>query len=194
MPYSPQHKARTRERILAVAARLFRERGYENVSIDQLMAAAGRTRGGFYAHFSSKQALLTAVIERDQGLQTALRQARRGETGERTPADAMADYLDPARSEGIACDCPVLHLTADVRRVGGDTARAYAEKFAELVAELECATGDRAAALGIAAMSIGAENIAATLGSEPQADELLATCQHLVQRIMRRDGAGDEEE
>ena len=48
MRYPEGHKASTRERIVATAARLFRVHGFAAVGIDRLMAAAGLTRGGFY--------------------------------------------------------------------------------------------------------------------------------------------------
>ena len=57
MRYGREHKARTRARILASAARLFASRGYGGASIDDVMRDCGLTRGGFYAHFRSKAAL-----------------------------------------------------------------------------------------------------------------------------------------
>ena len=56
MPAPPARKARTRQEILDHAARLFRLRGYEATTIDDVMLAAGLTRGAFYAHFDSKDA------------------------------------------------------------------------------------------------------------------------------------------
>ena len=47
-----------RARIVETASNLFRERGYEGVSVADLMAAAGFTHGGFYKHFGSKADLM----------------------------------------------------------------------------------------------------------------------------------------
>ncbi|WP_425607352.1 TetR/AcrR family transcriptional regulator [Roseibium sediminicola] len=41
---------------------MFNELGYTNVTIDRLMQEAGLTRGGFYAHFSSKAELFVEVV------------------------------------------------------------------------------------------------------------------------------------
>ena len=68
MPLSQQHKARTRERILRSAGRVFRASGYEATGVDAVMAGAGLTRGGFYAHFGSKEELFAAVLAADHGL------------------------------------------------------------------------------------------------------------------------------
>lgn len=50
--------AENREKIVAVAAKLFRERGLAAVGVADLMKAAGMTHGGFYKHFESKDALI----------------------------------------------------------------------------------------------------------------------------------------
>lgn len=47
-----------RARIVETASTLFRERGYDGVSVADLMAAAGFTHGGFYKHFGSKADLM----------------------------------------------------------------------------------------------------------------------------------------
>ncbi len=47
-----------RENILQAAARLFRERGFDAVSVADVMKTAGLTHGGFYGHFKSKDDLI----------------------------------------------------------------------------------------------------------------------------------------
>jgi AcrR family transcriptional regulator len=56
-------KARTRQRLLAEAQRLFRERGYAATSLEQIAEAADVTKGAIYGHFSSKEDLLLSAIE-----------------------------------------------------------------------------------------------------------------------------------
>lgn len=53
-----------RELLLGAAADLFAARGYHEVGIDDIGAAAGITGPGVYRHFSSKQALLEALCDR----------------------------------------------------------------------------------------------------------------------------------
>jgi AcrR family transcriptional regulator len=62
MPYSTNHKAKSRERILKSAIELFSHKGFEKVSIGQIMKLAKMTHGAFYAHFSSKEALYHASV------------------------------------------------------------------------------------------------------------------------------------
>src|SRR6476620_9515717 len=54
MPYSAEHKEGTRQRIVTSAARLFNRKGFAEVTISEIMTAAGLTHGGFYRHFKSK--------------------------------------------------------------------------------------------------------------------------------------------
>jgi AcrR family transcriptional regulator len=53
----------TRERLVAVATRLFAELGYEETSIEQVLQESGVSRGALYHHFGSKEALFEAVLE-----------------------------------------------------------------------------------------------------------------------------------
>ena len=46
-----------------MASRLFRERGVGSVSVPDVMSEIGLTRGGFYKHFESKEALVAAAVE-----------------------------------------------------------------------------------------------------------------------------------
>jgi AcrR family transcriptional regulator len=53
----------TREQLIEVATRLFAENGYEDTSIEDVLAAAGVSRGALYHHFAGKDALFGAVVE-----------------------------------------------------------------------------------------------------------------------------------
>ena len=52
----------TRQRLIAAAARLFANRPYSMVSLDDILAEAELTKGAMYFHFASKQALALAII------------------------------------------------------------------------------------------------------------------------------------
>lgn len=57
MKVSRQKAAEHRAAIVKAAGRLFRERGFDGVSVADVMSAAGLTHGGFYGHFASKDEL-----------------------------------------------------------------------------------------------------------------------------------------
>ena len=62
MPYPAGHREAVRMRIVQSARRLFNRRGFENVSVNQIMAAADLTRGGFYSYFRSKSDLYVEAL------------------------------------------------------------------------------------------------------------------------------------
>ena len=57
MPYTKEHKAQSKHKILDAAIELFSRYGFDKVSIGQVMEAAQMTHGAFYSHFESKEAL-----------------------------------------------------------------------------------------------------------------------------------------
>src|SRR6516225_4733169 len=62
MRYPAKETATKHERIVKEASRLFRQRGFENVSVGEVMKAVGLTHGAFYAHFGSKEELQAAAV------------------------------------------------------------------------------------------------------------------------------------
>ena len=62
MGHSQAEKRQTHERIVNVAAKRFRERGIEGISIADIMKEVGATVGGFYRHFDSRDDLVTEAV------------------------------------------------------------------------------------------------------------------------------------
>jgi len=62
MPYPTGHRTEVRKNIIQSARKLFNRYGFENVSVQQIMAGAGLTHGGFYSYFKSKSDLYTEVL------------------------------------------------------------------------------------------------------------------------------------
>jgi TetR/AcrR family transcriptional repressor of nem operon len=95
-----------RERVVAVAAALFRERGLNGVGVADIMAAAGLTHGGFYGQFDSKEALAVEAFD------IAANQNWRAEDLD----GWMADYLTLGHVRNPARGCPLAALANDVSR------------------------------------------------------------------------------
>jgi TetR/AcrR family transcriptional repressor of nem operon len=126
MPYSPAHRSRTRERILDAARRLFTRSGYQAVTIDDVMARAGLTRGGFYNHFQNKADLFASAVE-SYGLTTPW--PANGDASEHT-AQALGRwliefYLSDGMLENTEVMCPLYGLPNDVARTGSAPRASY---------------------------------------------------------------------
>jgi AcrR family transcriptional regulator len=94
---SQQERTRaTRQALLDTARRLFAERGYAHVPADEIVAAAGVTRGALYHHFDDKPALFEAVFEQLEGEIAAAITAATAQAGGGWPAVAagLSQFLD----------------------------------------------------------------------------------------------------
>lgn len=138
MPLSKQHKAQTREQILRAAGAVFRRLGYAAAGVDAVMAEAGLTRGGFYAHFASKEELFGEVLANDHGLirQLAARGARSAASWRRQTRKILGDWLAPEHLESVREGCSFAALTADAARGSAQVRRAWGLAFERLVGEL----------------------------------------------------------
>ena len=124
MKVSREQAAKNRERILDVAAQLFRERGFEGIGVADLMKAAGLTHGGFYGHFSSKEDLMAQacarVIERSQETW-----GKRAEAAPDDPLSSIAgNYLSTRHRDDPGTGCVVAALGSEAARHGPAVRRA----------------------------------------------------------------------
>ncbi|RDJ27880.1 TetR/AcrR family transcriptional regulator [Bosea caraganae] len=107
MKVSREQVALNRQKILEEAGRLFRARGFEAVTVAEVMKAAGLTHGGFYGHFASKDDLIA------QTLTHALLASAPGEID--LPSFTEA-YLSPDHCADLAGGCATAGLGAETIR------------------------------------------------------------------------------
>jgi len=93
---SDAHKAAVRNRLLDAAASCLREKGYAATRTRDILAEAGLSAGALYTYFRSKDELLLALAEREQGetFRTMLSSAPAQAQAHRDPADLLMDLLD----------------------------------------------------------------------------------------------------
>ena len=92
MRLTKEKVAENKARVIATAARLFREKGFEGVGVADLMHAAGLTHGGFYNHFESKDALTAETCAWIFENTVAMMEGMAGIEDDAERADAIADY------------------------------------------------------------------------------------------------------
>jgi TetR/AcrR family transcriptional repressor of nem operon len=125
-----------RQRVVEVAARLFRERGVAQVSVADVMAGAGLTHGGFYKQFTSKDALAVEALA--QGLaEIGERLATIGEPGDEGGWASFLDfYLSSYHRDSPGDGCPVAGFARDMPGADADLAATYAAGVASLADKL----------------------------------------------------------
>jgi AcrR family transcriptional regulator len=138
MPYSTEHKQDTRQKILKAAARLFNRKGFAEVTIAEIMSAAGLTHGGFYRHFKSKDELYSEVISQflcrpPEPWQT--KPAERCAPGLPYAVYVVDAYLSREHLDDLDGSCPLIGLPSDVAR-GGETVKAAYRQVAESMLRL----------------------------------------------------------
>ena len=116
MGHSQAEKAETRERILQAAARQIREGGLESVGIAELMKSVGQTHGGFYGHFKSRSALLTAALDRAIADGVAAYQGNAGSDGALSYPALVNAYVSGWHRDNPGRGCAISALANDTAR------------------------------------------------------------------------------
>lgn len=176
MRYSDTHKEETRKKVVRAAAAAVRAKGPDGVGVAEIMAEAGLTHGGFYAHFPNKEALVAAAIEEAFG-QSRRRFARMTEgISTKAALEAFVDaYVSAEHRDNPQRGCPISTLTNDLPRQGPLVRAAFDTGVENLIGRLEAwlPEGEPAARRGLAS-SLMAEMAGAVALSRAVSDEALA--------------------
>jgi TetR/AcrR family transcriptional regulator, transcriptional repressor for nem operon len=176
MKVSRDQMRANRLRILESASRLFREKGFEAVSVAEVMKAAGLTHGGFYGHFDSKDDLIAQAIAH---IFTAEEDSRDGRSGRPDLGTYLSAYLSSQHRESVGEGCPTAALVADIRRQTPAARLAMTEGFRSQINRIAkaIATPDEAAsrrpAVGAWAAMVGAVVLARAIDDPVLSDEIL---------------------
>ena len=159
MPYTATHKLQTRQRILESARRLFNSKGFEAVSIGEIMENAGLTHGGFYRHFKDKDELYAEAVrwflceEAPKPWRRPRRNAHKPRAERIIDAYFSLDHFDDRES----C-CPLISLPSDTARSGESVKSAYQDVLQKLLVLLQADLRGPAArerALALVTLCIG---------------------------------------
>lgn len=195
MPYSPEHKQTTRQRILVSAARLFNRNGFSEVTIGEIMTAAGLTHGGFYRHFKSKDELHSEVI--------AQFLCRPPEPWQTKPAERCAPglpfaryvvdaYLSREHLEDVDGSCPLIGLPSDAARGNQAVKTAYRQVAESMIRLFEANLSGpeaREQALVLVALCVGGMVLARAIDDEALGTELRDSAQrHILTTTGWEDG------
>ena len=196
MRYEKGHKEQTRKRVLDVAAARFRAQGIEATGVAGLMADAGLTHGGFYAHFKSKDDLVRAAIaeaharSRETWASEVKVAKERGEDGLET---IVRRYLRTAHRDRPEAGCSVAALAQEIARNERQTrdvmAQAADEMAAIIASELPASVPDekaRETAYAIFALLIGTLQLARVTTDKALSEAILQSGQDAALRLARQ--------
>jgi TetR/AcrR family transcriptional regulator, transcriptional repressor for nem operon len=175
MRYPPEETAARHERIVKEASRLFRERGFENVTVGEVMKAAGLTHGAFYAHFGSKKELEEASVAYGQALSAG---RARGHGATKRGRQAYVErYLQPRHRDNPGDGCTMAALGQEIARSTPEVKVAFERGLEEILA---AGGADRKDAIFQTAAAIGGVILARAVNSEELSDEILRTVRQKI--------------
>jgi TetR/AcrR family transcriptional regulator, transcriptional repressor for nem operon len=131
---TPNRKEATRERIVEAASRAIRRSGYTGTGVADIMKDAGLTHGGFYAHFSSREAMLAEAADRAGAdcVATLARIISTAPSQQALPAILKA-YLSKEHAESTEISCPVAALGSEMPRQAPEVRRAATSRIKEMI-------------------------------------------------------------
>jgi AcrR family transcriptional regulator len=184
MPYPAGHRAAVRKNIIGSARRLFNQHGFESVSLNQIMAGAGLTHGGFYSYFKCKSDLYAEVLGcffTDPQWKNCWKGVHVDLSSTDVGPQVVRAYLSRQHFEDVENSCPMVALPTDVARSGESARRAFETVFKAMVSVLERSLIQngrrrRTTAQSIAALAIGGMVVARTMVDRRLADQLRAAC------------------
>lgn len=183
MKVSREQRAQNRSRILTEAGRLFREKGFDAVSVAEVMKAAGLTHGGFYGHFRSKDDLIAHAIGYAAGSESAT-----------DDFSAWIDsYLSVPHRDNPELGCPMAALAGLMRQQTPEARAAMAKILAAQIEGLVDtmpgvdAAARRRAAIGNWSAMVGALILARSIDDPTLSGELLTETRAWIDSAMPPD-------
>jgi TetR/AcrR family transcriptional repressor of nem operon len=181
MGHSKAEKTETHKRVVKIASKRLRESGLAGVGIAELMKEAGRTVGGFYKHFDSRDDLVAEAVR--SALGTWKRQVDAATSGGPpfSYAKLIDDYLSETHRNNPGTGCPYSALAGELARSGKRTRAVVTEQVRndiQLISDLLPGKDKRAArskAILTFSALVGAMALARTVSDEALYREILDT-------------------
>ena len=183
-PTPAGHRAAVKKNIIESARKLFNRHGFERASLNQIMAGAGLTHGGFCSYFKSKSDLYVEVLGcffTDPQWKSCWEGVHVDLSSTDVGPQVVRAYLSRQHFEDVENSCPMVALPTDVARSSVSARRAFETVFKAMVSVLERSlvqNGQRrlATAQSIAALVIGGMVAARTMVDRGLVDQLHAAC------------------
>ena len=189
MRYEKGQRNTTRNRILEVAARRFRQEGIAASGLAGIMSEAGLTNGAFYAHFSSKSEMVEKSLERatDEQWQQFEKEIASGRL-----LNIVRAYLSGQHRDHPDSGCPSAALLPEISRQEPATRHVYTESVKRLLNALEKQLPDmpkgpkaREIAIGTVGLLIGILQLARAVDDPSFSEDILAAGTHVASTLIQ---------
>ena len=186
MPYSVEHKAETRQRIVTSAADILRKNGVKGTGVAKVMKHAGLTHGGFYAHFASKDDLVAAAFE--EAVLDAGRKMTEGLDeieGQERLVHYIGRYLSRVHRDNPELGCPLAALGSELSRGDEGARQGFERGLRRLVMSLDkmlptdittahgANVADDENFLAVMSMMVGGLMLSRAVGDQDYSDHIL---------------------
>ena len=181
MRYAPAQKAETRERLVREAASRMRSHGPDGVGVADIMRGIGLTHGGFYAHFASKDDLITQAVAQ-MFSESAERYARAldGKPPGEVFAAFVRRYVSAAHRDRPDLGCPLTTISNDMTRQSAAARAAFDDGVARITARIAAMLPERDArdrmslAASLLSEMAGAVALSRAVSDRAASDQILA--------------------
>jgi TetR/AcrR family transcriptional regulator, transcriptional repressor for nem operon len=175
--YGKEHKQETRRRIIKAAGRRLKRDGIDGSGVATLMADAGLTNGAFYAHFTSKEDLVTTAVADE--LRTQSENLDAVAPGRDGVEQLVRAYLSPEHRDNPEDGCPSAALLDEIGRCADTTKQAYTDGVLAFIDDIAARLAPhdppsaRVKTLSVYAQMIGTLQLSRALADRQLADEIL---------------------
>jgi TetR/AcrR family transcriptional repressor of nem operon len=176
MRYSQKQIDTKHQAIIDAASQMFRESGFDGVRVADVMHAAGLTHGAFPAHFSSKDELALASLERI--LKASLEKIDQASKTSESRNAFFENYLSKKHRNNPSTGCPMVALSTEIHRKNGEVQNVFTNYFSDLIDKLSNhffnrRRDPRVQAIANISMMVGALTLARAVSDKNLSDEIL---------------------
>jgi len=184
MGYPADHKQKTRNKIISAARKLWKSKGYDGASVEGIMKEAGLTRGGFYAHFASKDDLLVEALAENKVIDGIRKMIDAGITDPEIHRKKSIEwYLSLEHCNDPGKGCPLTSLTQEASRMNGKPRvilSSLVKRFANWISgEKEDRNG-----MAIVAMMVGAVTLARATDDPKLSEQILENARRAADKLL----------
>ncbi|CDM40863.1 TetR/AcrR family transcriptional regulator [Ectopseudomonas oleovorans] len=185
MRYSAEHKAETRERLLASSGAIAKQQGFAVTGVDALMKTIGLTGAAFYSHFSSKDDLFAELIERELRNSLSRLGGEAGDAGRDKLQRCLAAYLSLAHVEQPDKGCVLPALGAEIARADERVRLRTEQQILQLQNTWAEIIGDPQLAWTILAQCLGSLLLARMMASQESRQQVLGASLDMLEHTLK---------